>query len=179
MTVALKKRLVAGCVNRYEAGDGWANIHLDASKRNIVDEETQAMAVPDICGRIEDLPLENESFDEIRCWQTLEHVKRYDAEKALNEFHRVLRSGGVLDVEVPDLSLVIHGYCDGKFSWDDLLLFTYGEQFEAQPDDDLMTHRWGWNESSLAEALSAAGFDPGKPLSPEGPVRYRALKEER
>ncbi len=59
-------------------------IGLDAS------EETQA----EIYGSAENIPLEDNSFDVILCFQVLEHVQDYRA--AIKEMHRLLRPKGVL-----------------------------------------------------------------------------------
>jgi len=45
------------------------------------------------------IPLENESFSNILCIETLEHMARY--KKVLEESYRVLKSGGVFLVVVP------------------------------------------------------------------------------
>lgn len=54
------------------------------------------------------LPFSNDTFDEIRIFHVLEHlggfapmypIDNYDF--AMNELHRVLKPGGILDIEVP------------------------------------------------------------------------------
>ncbi len=47
-----------------------------------------------------DLPRESRSFDEILCFEVLEHLKR--DEEIVREFHRILRPGGVLHVCCPN-----------------------------------------------------------------------------
>lgn len=51
---------------------------------------------------LETLPLVNASFDAIFCSQVLEHVA--DPLKVLQEFHRILKPGGVLLLSVPHLA---------------------------------------------------------------------------
>lgn len=46
-------------------------------------------------------PLADESFDELRCWHVLEHIERRYQIPVMNEMHRVLKTGGVADIEVP------------------------------------------------------------------------------
>ncbi len=46
-----------------------------------------------------DLPKETRTFDEIICFETLEHLRRDD--EVVKEFHRILRPGGVLHVCCP------------------------------------------------------------------------------
>jgi SAM-dependent methyltransferase len=47
-----------------------------------------------------DLPKESRSFDEIICYEVLEHIR--DDGLVVKEFHRILRSGGVLHVCCPN-----------------------------------------------------------------------------
>lgn len=59
----------------------------------------EAAAGADVIAPIDDLPLEDESFDAVLCTEVLEHVPRPWA--ALAELHRVLRPGGALWLTVP------------------------------------------------------------------------------
>jgi SAM-dependent methyltransferase len=49
---------------------------------------------------IRSLPFEAGSFDLVVCWETIEHVE--EGERAIAEFHRVLRPGGVLLISSPN-----------------------------------------------------------------------------
>lgn len=53
----------------------------------------------DVVGDIHALPVRDEAFDAVFCTGTLEHVA--DPRAAVAEMRRVLRSGGVLHVDVP------------------------------------------------------------------------------
>lgn len=47
------------------------------------------------------LPFDDGRFDEIRCYNTLEHIHVDHLIFVMNEFHRVLKKDGVLDIIVP------------------------------------------------------------------------------
>jgi SAM-dependent methyltransferase len=47
------------------------------------------------------MPFKDNSFDEIRCWHVIEHIERRDLVGVMNECHRVLKSGGGIDIEMP------------------------------------------------------------------------------
>jgi len=47
-----------------------------------------------IVAGIEDMPLPDGSVDTVYCISVLEHLKKEDAQKALNEFYRILKPGG-------------------------------------------------------------------------------------
>lgn len=57
----------------------------------------------DIISDIGQIPVENESFDAILCSEVLEHLP--DPIKAINEFERILKKGGVLLITAPYASL--------------------------------------------------------------------------
>lgn len=46
-------------------------------------------------------PFEDNTFDELRCWHVLEHIERQHLISVMNELQRVLKVGGVADIEVP------------------------------------------------------------------------------
>jgi ubiquinone/menaquinone biosynthesis C-methylase UbiE len=56
----------------------------------------------DIIGDIQQMEFDDNSFDTIFCSQVLEHVP--EPQKAVLEFHRVLKKGGHLILSVPHLS---------------------------------------------------------------------------
>lgn len=82
------------------------------------DEETA-----DLKADVTDLPLEDESVDEILAFHILEHFRMGDYEAhlsnplnnktvwdALAEWRRVLKPGGVLHIKVPDFNKCVHLY---------------------------------------------------------------------
>lgn len=46
-------------------------------------------------------PFEDATFDALRCWHVLEHIERKHQIDVMNEMHRILKPGGVADIEVP------------------------------------------------------------------------------
>ena len=75
----------------------------------------------------ETLPFETNSIDTIISVATLEHFHVPDIKKILLEFHRILKSGGVLEIGIPSLEKIITYYktngCD-----DVVLRYLHGAQ---------------------------------------------------
>jgi SAM-dependent methyltransferase len=55
-------------------------------------------------------PFRTGSFDNVFSCHMLEHLYRTDAESCVHEVYRVLKSGGVFRVVVPDLDIVVRRY---------------------------------------------------------------------
>jgi len=91
----------------------------------------------------EPLPLPDDSYDAVICFNTLEHI--YDATDVLKELHRVVRPGGAVHVIVPFM-FRIHGHPDDYFratpSW-------WRETFDRTGFArlDLMPLVWGRNST--------------------------------
>lgn len=69
---------------------------------------------------------EDNSVDKVNICHALEHVCYTDAIKTLKEIYRVLKPGGDIEVEVPDLEKVIIGWQENRFGYDDFLDLVYG-----------------------------------------------------
>lgn len=86
--------LIAGCGEEGPqwADQGWSVVRLD------IDPRTS----PDIVGSMTDLG-DIGPFDAVACNNALEHLYPHEVTKALSEFHRVLKPGGHVVIQVPDL----------------------------------------------------------------------------
>lgn len=178
----MRRRLIAGTINRYAPESGWENVHLDKSGRELYDLKRRRFSKPAevVCDLVDaGAVLEPASFDEVRCWQVLEHLVPKAAPVALAAFYRVLKPGGVLDVEVPNVQDVVIAWMENDLSRDDALGNIYGQSTDM-PDDEYNAHRWGYTPFSLQELLHAAGFKPIERIAGDAPVveplRFRAVK---
>jgi SAM-dependent methyltransferase len=123
------------------------------------------------------LPLPDGFADEVAAIHVVEHLERWDAPLALREWFRVLRSGGVLIVELPDLLKVCRHITTGVMDHDAARRGLFGDPRSANP---LMMHRWGWTVYELTHELKAAGFVDIKPgaLQFHGKRDYRDMRLE-
>lgn len=131
--------------------DGVAETRLDISPDNS----------PDIVGSMCDMPMVADGeFDGIYSSHSLEHLYPHDAEKALSEFHRVLKSGAAAIIIVPDCEDarptedVLYECPCGPMTGLDLL---YGYR-RLLADMPYMAHRNAFTRDTLKYALERAGF---------------------
>lgn len=107
-----------------------------------------------------DLPFGTNTVDEVYSYHMLEHVTEAQGRASLAEWYRVLKSGGRLEVHVPDLEGHLRQYWGNGFH-DDIslsdreyaMLGIYGwQQF---PED---CHKWGYTFETLSQRLVRLGF---------------------
>jgi len=82
-------KLNLGCGLTYRPG----YINIDKSGRSVTD----------VLADVEDLPFESNSVETIEAVQLLEHFDLVHSKYVLSEWFRVLRPGGTLSIETPDL----------------------------------------------------------------------------
>ena len=147
-----RRVLHAGCGRRELDRDifpGWAETRLD------IDPE----CYPDMVGSMANLDLIGDGeFDAVYTSHALEHLNAHDAARALREFHRILRPGGVALVIVPDLegieptAEVVYESPGGPITGLDMI---YGHNVRSSP---WMQHRCGFIKATLEAAFLSAGF---------------------
>jgi hypothetical protein len=146
------RRLNLGCGDKILPG----YINVDVA-------ESRAGKRPDvICDLRQLTSFENESADEILSVHVIEHFWRWEALDILKEWMRVLRPGGTMILECPNLlsaceALLANpdaGASPGKDGQRTMWVF-YGDPAWRDP---LMVHRWGYTPRSLAQLMEEAGL---------------------
>lgn len=134
--------------------DGYVNVDL-------VDQ--RAKVKPDVIADISDLSMyEDNSVDEILAVHVVEHFWRWEVEAILDEWKRVLRPGGKIILECPNLMTACEEFlkdpdkkCQAGSEANNTMWVFYGDPAWKDP---LMCHRWGYTPKSLAELLRTVGF---------------------
>jgi glycosyltransferase involved in cell wall biosynthesis len=146
------RRLNLGCGDKILPG----YINVDVA-------ESRAGKKPDvICDLRQLTSFENESADEILSVHVIEHFWRWEALDILKEWVRVLRPGGTMILECPNLlsaceALLANpdaGASPGEGGQRTMWVF-YGDPAWHDP---LMVHRWGYTPRSLAQLMEEAGL---------------------
>lgn len=150
-------------------------LNLGAGKQVIEGYRTvDLQGEPDILADVRAIPLPSGSVDEILAIHIFEHLPRWDAERTLAEWHRVLRPGGLLVMELPDLLKCCHNIMVGREDRAGL----WGLYGDPGYGDELMLHRWAWSPLALTEKLLEAGFRKVREKTPQWHKKYRDMRLE-
>lgn len=142
------KKLHIGCGNIYLKG--WINIDLDSELADLNHDLR------------EPLPFEDGSVDFIFSEHFIEHLSFEEGLACVQDFYRVLKSGGVLRVATPDLRYLLFKYFFfwKKQDW----IKTYEYEWLETPAQmiNLCFREWGhqhlYDKQELIRLLKNAGF---------------------
>ena len=148
----LVKKLNLGCGDKILPG--YLNVDVVESRRGFK---------PDvICDLHQLTPFENSSVDEILSVHVVEHFWRWEVLEVLQEWVRVLKPGGTMILECPNLLSAAQellknpeaGAGPGPEGQRTMWVF-YGDPGWQDP---YMIHRWGYTPLSLARLMHEAGL---------------------
>jgi SAM-dependent methyltransferase len=136
----------------------WRQIRLDID----------AGAKPDIVADMIDMwMVEADSVDAVHSSHNLEHLFAHEVPRALREFYRVLKPGGLLLLAVPDLMAIAEAVVAGKLEQP---IYTspagpicavdslYGHRGWIARGQVFMAHKTGFTAETIAQKLAAAGY---------------------
>jgi SAM-dependent methyltransferase len=174
------QRRVARDHSSLEVGRRWAAALGDATERpmrlnlgcgdkilpgyvNVDVVESRAGKRPDVVCDLHDLgPFDDASADEILSVHVVEHFWRWEVRDILREWVRVLKPGGRMVVECPNIQSACQTFLEDpvKNAREDqhgqrTMWVFYGD---PQWKDPLMIHRWGYTPESLKSLLTEVGL---------------------
>ena len=146
-----KVKLNLGCGDKIL--DGFINIDVAPSRKG---------KSPDYLSDVRHLTLPNAFADEILSVHVIEHFYYWEAEAVLREWARVLKPGGTMILECPNLEAAARALLEqpeaaagpGKEGQSTMWVF-YGD---PEWQDPLMCHRWGYTPKSLGALMEKVGF---------------------
>ncbi len=148
--------------------DGWTNVDV------VVSNHPKAKGKkPQILADMRSIPLPDACAEELMCIHGIEHVLPWEAEEAVCEWARLLKVGGKLVIECPDLIKCCHnvlsGYqVQGKHPDQMGVWGLYGDDTLRDP---FMMHRYAYSPASMTRLLERNGFCE---IREEAPQWHRA-----
>lgn len=121
------------------------------------------------------LPFETDYADEIHSVHFLEHVPRLDVDNMIIDWHRVLKRGGKLAIELPCLDKISQNIVDGEKDLRLTTLGIFGDPRDARPG---MLHSWAYTKSELIEILRQCGFTDVQVMEPVFHMPRRDMRIE-
>lgn len=111
----------------------------------------------------EQIPLEDGCSDYVQAMHVIEHFYFWQASSVLAEFRRLLKPGGKLVMELPDIEKaarnLLKGDTDQMSMWP-----LYGDWSHKDP---YMMHRHGYTPATITDLLLQAGFRNIQTLPPQ------------
>ncbi len=143
-------RLNVGCGSRIL--DGWTNCDIE--------HNPDAPRAPELLCDAKSIPLADGCADELMAIHVFEHFYRWESEAVLAEWRRLLKVGGKLVLELPDLVKCCQNYLDKRMKGGKHpdQLARWGIYGDPRTGNHFMSHPWGWSPQELQELLLASGF---------------------
>ena len=162
------KKLNLGCGDK--TPEGWINVDYAwgakiplLNKLDITNVKWDSEIT--IHNLLKPLPWESESIDVVYSSHTLEHFTKEDGFSFLKECHRVLKTGGIIRIIVPDLKAFTLEYLEGKrradfFVEDLLVLYPSSESFIRKILMPFISfpHKCMYDTPTLVGNLNSIGF---------------------
>jgi predicted SAM-dependent methyltransferase len=153
---SVKLNLGSGCRNIV----GYTNVDLDPRA--------------DVHADIRKLPFDDESADEIMAIHVIEHFYRWEVEDVLKEWARVLKPGGKLVLECPDLAKIVRNLVNGGTDQ----ITVWGLYGDPRYRSVIMTHKWAYTFQTLKAAVEESGFRDAEPAPPQWHFAVRDMRLE-
>lgn len=153
----IKLDVGSGDHNLKQPKDEW--IHLDGCDGENVDI---------ICD-FASIPLESESVDELWNGDVVEHIEQWRWNEVLTEWNRVMKIGGTIGGQTPNLHSIMVRYAKGEMSLEDATNGLYGwrsnefQQHYITFTPETLTqllHKYGFDNADFSESPAIIGGDP-------------------
>lgn len=146
-----KIRLNLGCGDKIL--DGYLNADFAASRKSVSPDVMMDLRRPAFAERV---------ADEILCVHVIEHFYVWEAEAMLKSWRGILKPGGRIVLECPNLLSAARALLEDPVrgarldrSGKDTMWPLYGDPRWRDP---LMCHKWGYTPHSLKELLRRCGY---------------------
>lgn len=100
------------------------------------------------------IPLDDGCAEEVHSYHFIEHVYAWEAPAVIAEWRRLLKPGGLLVLELPNIEHAARNLLNGLSDQMNMWPF-YGDPSHRDP---YMCHRWGYTPRTIMGLLSRGGF---------------------
>lgn len=152
----LKVQLNVGCGPHpfpHEPGVRWINLDLD-------ENALYPSNIEYVPGDARNLPFETEKFDVVFSAHVIEHFWPWEVHAAVKEWSRVIKLGGLLVLECPNLLSCMAMLMQAEYSDDKRLRWFALNGIYGNPSEKTlpMKHKWGWTPETLCKLLEECGL---------------------
>lgn len=140
--------------------------NIDAVRHELAERDPELLYAMrfENCRLIERIPLDDGCADELFAAHVIEHFYRYDVDAVVEEWRRLLRPGGLLVLELPNLEQACRNLIEQGMS-DSMVMFPlYGD---ASWKDPYMCHLYGYTPETITGLLTDHGFKKIQILPPK------------
>lgn len=127
---------------------GWVNIDGNANDgvNHVMDLTNDAFPYPD------------NSVDHILAQNIIEHISRHDQEAFVVRLYKMLKVGGTITIEMPNLKAITERYLGLREDEETLTTFDAAAFLFGAQEDEFGCHRWIYDMQELDELLNGIGF---------------------
>lgn len=139
-------------ITTYEKYYKYPVTRLDIEQRNLIKQD---VVVDMYAEDYDNLPFEENSLDEILLVQVFEHFSWEEGKTLLNYWYKLLKPGGKIIIDVPDLDRTVDGYYHSRTQYDK---DWYARLLFGSQKNKYAFHKGMYNKESLERALKEAKF---------------------
>ncbi len=130
--------------------EGWTNVDIQV--------HPLAKNPPDLLCDIRKIPLPDGCAETIMGIHVWEHIVRWECDDVIEEWKRLLKRGGQLILEMPDLLKCCRNILRGVEGKKPDQLGMWGLYGDVTLKDPFMLHPWAWTFSTIQPFLAEHGF---------------------
>lgn len=132
-----------------------------------IERNPDAPRDPDLLCDAKEIPLPDGCAKELMAIHVFEHFYRWQVDAVLVEWKRLLRPGGLLVLELPNLVKCCENYLSGRMKGGKHpdQLARWGIYGDPRTGNHWMSHPWGWSPEELQALLEQHGFTKVKHLT--------------